>query len=63
MSDTPTPSSSDEDSNASPLPVEKQFVAELSDKLNNTIETKEEVLKLIPKDVRVPQSKFAVITF
>ena len=46
---TPTPSS-DEDSNASPLPVEKQLVAELSEELKHT-ETKEEVLKLIPKDV------------
>jgi len=60
MSYTPTPSSSDEGSNASPLPVEKQLVAELSDELKHA-ETKEEVLKLIPKDVRVPQSKCAVI--
>ncbi|XP_065882286.1 uncharacterized protein [Dysidea avara] len=56
MSDTPIPSSSDEDSNASPsLPVEKQFT-ELSEELKN-VESKEEVLKLIPKDVRVPQRK------
>ena len=62
MSDTPIPSSSDEDSNASPsLPVEKQFT-ELSEELKN-VESKEEVLKLIPKDVRVPQSKFTVIDF
>jgi len=44
MSDTPTPSS-DEDSNASPLPVEEL----------KKVKTTEEV---IPKDVRVPQSKF-----
>jgi len=60
MSDTPTPSSSDEDSSASPLPVEKQLTAEFSEEMKN-VETKEEVLKLIPKDVRVPQSKFIVI--
>ena len=47
MSNTPKASSSDEESNDSPLPVEE---------LKN-VETKEEVLKLIPKDVRVPQSK------
>ena len=49
LSNTPIPSSSDEESNASPLPVEDL-------ELKN-VETKEEVLKLIPKDVRVPQSK------
>ena len=48
LSNTPAPSSSDEESNASPLPVEAEL---------KNVKTKEEVLKLIPKDVRVPQSK------
>jgi len=48
LPNTPTSSFSDKESNASPLRVEE---------LKN-VETKEEVLKLIPKDVRIPQSKF-----
>jgi len=61
ISDTPT-SSSDEDSSASPLPpAEKQLAAEFSEELRH-VETKEEVLKLIPKDVRVPQSKLVALS-
>ena len=59
MSDTPN-ASSDDDSNASPLPLEKQSAAEVYKQMKN-VETKEEVLKLIPNDVRVPQSNFKLL--
>ena len=58
VSDTPTPSpsSNDEECSASSPMSDKQSLSEYNDDLN-LCKSKQEILNLIPKDVRVPQSK------
>jgi len=58
VSDTPTPSpSSDDDNYSATSPMsDKQGASECSEDFT-LCKSKQEVLKLIPKDVRVPQSK------
>lgn len=58
VSDTPTPSpsSNDEDCSASSPMSDKQSLSEYSEDLS-LCKSKQEILNMIPKDVRVPQSK------
>ena len=58
VSDTPTPSpsSNDEECSASSPMSDKQSLSEFNEDLG-ICKSKQEILKLIPKDVRVPQSK------
>ena len=57
VSDTPTPSpSSDEDCSAASPMSDKQSLSEFGEDLS-LCKSKQEILKLIPKDVRLPQSK------
>ena len=58
VSDTPTPSpsSNDEDCSASSPMSDKQSLSEFSEDVS-LCKSKQEILKLIPKDVRLPQSK------
>lgn len=63
LSDTPTPSPSSNDeeySAASPM-SDKQSLSEFNEDLG-LCKSKQEILKLIPKDVRVPQSKYYITT-
>ena len=52
----PSPSSNDEECSASSPMSDKQSLSEFSEDLG-ICKSKQEILKLIPKDVRVPQSK------
>lgn len=58
VSDTPTPSpsSNDEECSASSPMSDKQSLSEYNEDLG-ICKSKQEILKLIPKDVRVPQSE------
>ena len=58
VSDTPTPSpsSNDEDCAAASPMSDKQSLSEFGEDLS-LCKSKQEILKLIPKDVRLPQSK------